>query len=158
MAYLLWRVMAGLHKEITISFLLVGHSKFSSDWCFGLLKWLFTQHFGGDSWHSTTISYNYPRSTMVHLLYILQLYQPIWFKYKGITELHHFRFTAEHPGSVFVKTFSDNGQKEINLLSDKIWTPVATVIRPLGLSLERQWYLNNKMWEFCSEESRDLSL
>ena len=28
----------GLHKEITICFLLVGHTKFVPDWCFGLLK------------------------------------------------------------------------------------------------------------------------
>ena len=28
MAYLLWRVMARLNKEVTISFLLVGHTKF----------------------------------------------------------------------------------------------------------------------------------
>ena len=36
--YLMWRVMTGLHKEITLSFLLVGHTKFAPDWCFGLLK------------------------------------------------------------------------------------------------------------------------
>ena len=31
-------MLAGLHKTITISFLPVGHTKFSPDWCFGLLK------------------------------------------------------------------------------------------------------------------------
>ena len=36
--YLLWRVMVGLHHSITLSFLVVGHTKFSPDWCFGLLK------------------------------------------------------------------------------------------------------------------------
>ena len=30
--------MVGLHRSITISFMLVGHTKFSPDWCFGLLK------------------------------------------------------------------------------------------------------------------------
>ena len=34
-------VAVGLHKEITISFLLVGHTKFSPDWCFGLFKQLY---------------------------------------------------------------------------------------------------------------------
>ena len=38
MFYLMWRVLTGLHKEITISFLLVGHTKFSPDQCFGLFK------------------------------------------------------------------------------------------------------------------------
>ena len=33
--------VAGLHKSIAISFLIVGHTKFAPDWAFGLLK----QHF-----------------------------------------------------------------------------------------------------------------
>src|SRR6218665_83046 len=36
--YLLWRVMTGMHKEITLSFILAGHTKFAPDWCFGLFK------------------------------------------------------------------------------------------------------------------------
>ena len=36
--YLAWRVMAGLNEEIELSFLIVGHTKFSPDWCFGLFK------------------------------------------------------------------------------------------------------------------------
>ena len=36
--YLLWRVLVVLLKRITLSFLIVGHPKFSPDWCFGLLK------------------------------------------------------------------------------------------------------------------------
>ena len=38
MQYLAWRVLVGLNKKITLSFLIVGHTKFSPDWCFGLLK------------------------------------------------------------------------------------------------------------------------
>ena len=41
MSYLMWRVLTGLHKEIKISFLLVGHTKFAPDWCFGLFKRLY---------------------------------------------------------------------------------------------------------------------
>ena len=36
--YLLWRVMTGQHKEITLSFMILGHTKFSPDWCFRPLK------------------------------------------------------------------------------------------------------------------------
>ena len=39
--YLMWRVMTGGHTNITYSFLVVGHTKFSPDWCFGLFKRLF---------------------------------------------------------------------------------------------------------------------
>ena len=31
-------VMTGQHTEITLSFMLPRHTKFSPDWCFGLLK------------------------------------------------------------------------------------------------------------------------
>ena len=41
MMYLMWRVLTGRHKRITLSFMLTGHTKFSCDWCFGLFKWLF---------------------------------------------------------------------------------------------------------------------
>ena len=36
--YLMWRVFTGLHHEIKLSFLIVGHTKFAPDWCFGLAK------------------------------------------------------------------------------------------------------------------------
>ena len=38
MGYFMWRMLVGLHKEIKVSFLPVGHTKFSPDWCFGLFK------------------------------------------------------------------------------------------------------------------------
>ena len=36
--YLCWRVFAGLHPSATLSFLIAGHTKFSPDWCFVMLK------------------------------------------------------------------------------------------------------------------------
>lgn len=38
MFYLRWSVLTGLHKEITIFFLFIEHTKFVPDWCFGLLR------------------------------------------------------------------------------------------------------------------------
>ena len=48
MYYLMWRVRTGLHEEVTISFLPVGHTKFSPDWCFGLMKQRFRRTKIGD--------------------------------------------------------------------------------------------------------------
>ncbi len=39
--YLAWRAMSDRHTEITLSFLVVGHTKFSPDWYFGLIKRLY---------------------------------------------------------------------------------------------------------------------
>ena len=36
--YLMWRVLTGLHHKITISFMVVGHTKFAPDGCFGMVK------------------------------------------------------------------------------------------------------------------------
>ena len=36
--YRLWRMLTGLHENITLSFVIADHTKFSPDWCFGLLK------------------------------------------------------------------------------------------------------------------------
>ena len=36
--YLMWRVMTGLQETIELSFMLVGHTKFSPDRLFGSLK------------------------------------------------------------------------------------------------------------------------
>lgn len=36
--YLLCRTLNGLHKDVSLNFMVAGHTKFSPDWCFGLLK------------------------------------------------------------------------------------------------------------------------
>jgi len=38
-------VLVGLNQSVTISFLLVGHTKFAPDWCFGLFKQRFRRSF-----------------------------------------------------------------------------------------------------------------
>ena len=43
--YCAWRVMSGLHQSVTMSFMLVGPTKFAPDWCFGLLKQRFRRTF-----------------------------------------------------------------------------------------------------------------
>ena len=39
--YLMWTAMTSWHTNITPSFLVVGHTKFAPDWCFGLIKRLY---------------------------------------------------------------------------------------------------------------------
>ncbi len=36
--YLAWRALTNQHSSLTLSLLIVGHTKFSPDWCFGLFK------------------------------------------------------------------------------------------------------------------------
>ena len=39
--YFMWRILTKRHTNITYSFLVGGHTKFSPDWCFGLFKRLY---------------------------------------------------------------------------------------------------------------------
>ena len=38
MSYMAWRVRNGLHEDIELNFLIAGHTKFTPDLCFGLIK------------------------------------------------------------------------------------------------------------------------
>ena len=38
MWYFMWRTLHGYHHEVSVNFLVAGHTKFAPDWCFGLLK------------------------------------------------------------------------------------------------------------------------
>ena len=44
LSYCAWRVSIGLHKMISLNFLIAGHTKFAPDGCFALLKQAFRHH------------------------------------------------------------------------------------------------------------------
>lgn len=73
---------------------------------------------------------------------------------------HHFTFTADNPGKVTLKLFSDSESIQYNLLRNTEWVPSASVlpeiIPPAGLSPQRQWYLYDQIREFCREGTEDL--
>ena len=162
MAYLMWRVLTGLHKEIKISFLLVGHTKFAPDWCFGLFKRLYKRteitclddiaqvvERSAQCNHAQVVG-NLGGTSVVSFYNWSEFFdndKVIKTALKDISQLHHFRFTSDQPGCVFVKYSSDGVEQKIKLLKETSWRPSATdlpeVITPLGLSLERQWYLYN---------------
>ena len=78
----------------------------------------------------------------------------------GISRMHHFRFPYDKPGCVFVKDSSNGAERKINLLKETSWRPSATdlpeVITPPGLPLDWQWYLYNKIREFCPDSTKGI--
>ena len=168
--YLLWRTVVGLHDNITLSFLIVGHTKFSPDWCFGLLKQRFrrtnvgclddivdvvnssasanvAQLLGTQEGERVVSSYNWAEMFGPH------------HKLKIIKTYQHFRFDASMPGVVHYKTSSDSEEQMIVLLKNTAWSPQASSLPnpvvPAGLSVERQWYLYNTIAEYCPETVRE---
>ena len=84
--------------------------------------------------------------------------QPNFQKITGIKKLHHFRYSASSPGTVFVKTQADAEESALDLLLAD-WQPSPSTlpqrIEPRGLSDERQWYLYERIRPFCSYAHRD---
>ena len=80
-------------------------------------------------------------------------------KLVGIKSFHHLRFSSTSKGHVFARLKSDSPEVDYNLLKDK-WSPTATVLperlTPSGLNPARQWYLFQKIREFCPEEAKDV--
>ena len=114
---LTWRVMTVLHSNITLSFL-VGHTKFSPDWCFGLLKKKFHLTKVGTFADIGTVE----ESAIVNIPQVCgtetaRVVVPTFdwktefaLKFKNIPHIktyHHFRFTGGAPGSVVVKRHAD---------------------------------------------------
>ena len=77
-----------------------------------------------------------------------------------IKSFHHLRFSESNKGHVFVRSKSDSPEVDVKLLKDD-WNPDHTElperIMPSGLTLNRQWYLHNKIREFCPDECKDLT-
>ena len=174
MCYLMWRILTGLHTEVKISFLPVGHTKFSPDWCFGLFKRRYRKTKIGCLDDIVAAVNQSAAPNFAQLVgsqdgtTIVPMYN--WSDYfeektvktalKGITQMHHFRFLSSRPGKVKVKNTHDDPERTISLLKSSSWRPepgeLPNVIVPAGLSAERQWYLYEKIREFVPEEAPDL--
>ena len=161
--------MAGLHKTIEVSFMLVGHTKFSPDWFFGLLK----HRFRRSKISSLDDLVQVVRSSaFVNEAELVgsQLGEPLvpiydWVGFFGsqmnkvplITRQHHFNFSSDCPGTVIVREFSDSGETKFIITEDDSWgVKFPEVITPPGMTTQRQWYLYDKIRDYCSEEAKDL--
>ena len=177
MYYLMWRVLTKQHKEITISFLPVGHTKFFPDAGFGMLKRLFKRakvsclhDIAEVVRRSATINHcqlvgNQHGDVIVPTYDWADFFAEHTIKTAlgGIKKISHFRFCSSSPGVVYVRNTSDtpsSKEKKIVLLKDTSWLPqlsnLPPIVPPDGLSLKRQWYLYDKIREFCPIEDQDL--
>lgn len=82
-------------------------------------------------------------------------------KFIGIKDYHHFRFVAGEPGVVYARKHSDTAEEKVELLKDSSWSPgpqeYPAVVHPEGLSAKRQWYLFDKIRQFCPVNARDVT-
>ena len=133
--------MEGLHKSVRLSFMMVGHTKFSPDWCFGLLKQRM-RHTKIDCLKQrmrhtkidclADIADVITKSAKVNEVQfvgsqsgevIVKSYEwtgflaPKFKRIKNITKQHHFEYTNDQ-GSITFREFSDSTNTDIKLLKD----------------------------------------
>lgn len=172
--YLLWRTMHGLHNSINLNFMIVGHTKFAPDWCFGLLKQAY-RHTPVSSLQNIV---KMVESSTVNKVNVAQLVgdeeqhvsveqfdwhnflQPYFKAFRGIKQYQHFRFSSTEKGVVFAKNKPDEVEVKFQLLMNEGLFPPRDMPPPLvpgGLDARRKWYLYDTIREFCSETEMDKS-
>ena len=173
--YLIWRVMTGLHDQITLSFMIPGHTKFSPDWCFGLMKKKYRRTKVGGLTdlidvvnHSAVVNVAQPTGSadgevVVPTYDWQEFFTPHLKKVTGIKKLHHLRFESSSPGYAFVKERAGSQEVKRCFLKKHAagWKPksdkLPSVLTPAGLSLQSQWYLYEKIREFCPDSLKDIT-
>ena len=176
MWYLAWRVMSGLHMEISINFMPAGHTKFAPDWCFGLLKKRFrvsevhclkdlvivvnsstqkginrAQLVGTEGGQAIVPVFNWQQFFSEH-------FRPV----HGIKENFHFRFSEDAPGELFFKKKLGDVEStfklthDVEAVKDRLCGALPEIITPPGLSTERKEYLRRVVRPFVNLEQQDV--
>lgn len=166
--YLIYRVLARLHDNIELSFMIVGHTKFAPDGYFGLIRRRYRRSniYTFDDLYQTVLDSSENGHNVCQAVHkgsgsvnsqqlIYRDWSPWLLKFfeklPDITSYRHFRITKSKPGIVFLKKVIDGKETEVQLLkkemsfgkSKKIKLPIQ--IFPKGLSLERKWYLHDQI-------------
>ena len=171
--YLVWRVIVGLSKACELSFMIPGHTRFSPDRFFGLIKRKFRRSKVSSLTQiaevvesSTTGGQN--KAYIVGAESVKPFAYYNWADFLSnffttiphITSYYHFRCKSDCSGVVFVREFADSEEKEVPVLKHNITVDreaLPSQITPPGLSLDRQWYLYEQIRKFCDEEFQDVT-
>lgn len=168
--YLLWRVLTKKNKKIHLNFLLAGHTKFSPDRNFGLLKSNYARsnidciqdliccvHSSSPNGFNIAVPTVDPETKRRNVVWSdwNQFLSAFFKPFVGITSYHHFIF--EQSGSLAVKLFADSEPEMIHLQKSSLETTNAMLIEdilPDGLSVERQWYLYEQIRDLCQDDAK----
>ena len=164
-------MLTGKHKQITLSFLVAGHTKFSPDWCFGLAKQKLRKTKVGCLADIATAIEQSAKSNAAQLAGTedgtpivinfdwVGFLAPHFRRIPNIKRQHHFFINRANKGYVTLKEYIGSEEVKFKLLKDD-WSPSATdlppVITPPGLSAERQWYLHDSIRDYCPDYCKNV--
>ena len=170
---LAWSVLTGLHRTVRMSFMLVGHTKFAPDWCFGLFKQRYRRTFvsslddvvdvvntsadvnvaqlvGTGDWRPTaTVQHCERFSTAVAVL----------------LQCHYTRMSGRENEVLVLLEVWDAPKVYTKVTGPVVHRhhrlPTLCELPPLikssGLPLQRQWYLHKQIRPYCREGTEDLT-
>ena len=107
---------------MSLSFMIVGHTRCLVDGHFGLLKRRYRQHDIYTLPQLVTVAEDSAKTNFAHLVdgdgmwrewdvFLQQLFRPV----KGVRSFQHFLFNSETPGVVLVKATRDGKEKQLSL-------------------------------------------
>lgn len=155
LAYLCWRVLMGFHERISLKMQIPGHTRCLVDGGFGHIRKLFRRS-DVDSFNQLVDVVQKSASSNVAIPYKHEDGGATWewrdwksflstnFKaVRNIRKYHHFRFSCQDPGYVFLKESVDSEETSVSIMKSPISDPHARpiLITPPGLSRDRQTYL-----------------
>jgi len=172
--YLMWCCITGKHASCSIHFMIPGHTKFSPDQFFGLIKRKYRKTRISSV---TQLSKVVNESTVTGSNQVQVAYDPAtkyrvacydWKTYlsslfkviPSILKYQHFYVSSKNPGIIELKEFADSDKTIVDIRKtgvdiDPLQMP--EVIIPPGLSLDRQTYLYEQIREFCEPEYADIT-
>lgn len=163
--YLMYRVLTGLHDKIDLSFLIVGHTKFSPDGYFGLIK----RHYRRSQVYtydqlSDIVESSSKNGHNACVCVSKNIASPVIYRdwnswlsqyfatFKGISNYHHFRVERKNPSIIVVQERKDSEEIKVELTKKKFPfskdqppKKLPKQLFPKGLSLKRQWYLYDQI-------------
>lgn len=166
--YLNWRVRTGKNLSIEYNFMLAGHTKFSPDRSFGLVKIMYRKMIvdclddfvncvkesspNGFNCAIPTVDPNTKKRNVIWskwTAFLEKYHKPL----PGITQFHHFSFFET---GIEAKLFvNDRKPQSFDLLVTSL--PSETIVDevvPVGMDAERQWYLFKQIRGFCLDETK----
>ncbi len=165
MAYLAWRVILGLHKKITLSFMLAGHTRCLVDGCFGLLKRKYRR---SDLYTIDQLAACVDSSAACN---VSQLGNDVnWYAWDAyfdqhfkripqVSKGHNFIFDAEKPGVVSVGDFKDSTPRDVAILkgpaAELSIAKMPNMLSRGGITEERQLYLYKEIRQFVAPDFQD---
>jgi hypothetical protein len=171
--YFMRRILTGRSKSITYSYLPVGHTKFSPDWCFGLLK---KKYCRTEVNCLDDIAQVVERSSTVNVAQLVGTsngevlvpmydwtgyFAPIFRIFPNIKKFNHYSFTANNRQDMTVRKLSDSPPSNFAILKANAAIPPSQVlpdiIHPRGLPPQQQWYLYDKIRKYCSPETQSIT-